>query len=454
MPCRILWGIFEIVSIGFSKVPVMNKVVGQQLQKAREAQSISLDQVSEAIYIKRNYLAALEKGNFGELPSAVQVRGFLRAYADYLELDSNTLLNSLVSQPTADKKETTSVKDPQKTPIITSGRETAAEIFAEIGATIASRREILGLSLLDIEEHIHIPIRYAEMIESGEFDKFPSPVQARGMLGNFVQFLEMDSSAVLTRYADALQSRLAAIQAEQQALDPNTAPIKTKRTDMENTAPKFNLPPGLKNLFTGDTLIFGIVGIALVGFVIWGIGSVLGTISGEAPEPTAPSLVEVLLPTATIAPTATLLPNLTATAPTLDGEPGNGDAQPTQEITVPAFDQEQVQIFIIIRQRAYLRVIVDGEIEFEGRAQPGSNLPFGGTEKIEVLTGNAAALQIFYNDQDLGLLGIFGQVMNIIYTPDGPLIPTPTITPTPKGGDNTQTPTITPQPTSTSDGGI
>jgi hypothetical protein len=40
---------------------------------------------------------------------------------------------------------------------------------------------------------------------------------------------------------------------------------------------------------------------------------------------------------------------------------------------------------------------------------------FNGDERIELLTGNGAALQVFLNRQDLGLLGLFGEVVGAPY---------------------------------------
>jgi hypothetical protein len=91
-----------------------------------------------------------------------------------------------------------------------------------------------------------------------------------------------------------------------------------------------------------------------------------------------------------------------------------------------------------------MRVTVDGNIEFEGRVIPGSAFSFSGDFQIELLTGNGAALQVFFNDTDLGILGVYGEVVYKVFTPEGELLPTPTATPVP-----TSTPVAspTPQPT-------
>lgn len=89
-----------------------------------------------------------------------------------------------------------------------------------------------------------------------------------------------------------------------------------------------------------------------------------------------------------------------------------------------------MQVNISVRQRAWLSVWVDGEIAFEGRILPGSAYNYAGESQVEILVSSGSAIQVFYNQQDLGALGLYGQVINQIYTPEGIVAPTPTITPT------------------------
>ncbi len=66
--------------------------LGLILQEARENKGLTLKEVQEETRINANYLEALENGEYGTLPSAVHVRGFLRNYARFLDLDPNPLL--------------------------------------------------------------------------------------------------------------------------------------------------------------------------------------------------------------------------------------------------------------------------------------------------------------------------------------------------------------------------
>mgnify|MGYP006289827435 CR=1 FL=1 len=71
--------------------------IGAQLEAQRKARGISVVEVSEHTKISRKYLEALEAGRFEELPGETYIRGFLRAYAQYLELDDEKLIEQYLA---------------------------------------------------------------------------------------------------------------------------------------------------------------------------------------------------------------------------------------------------------------------------------------------------------------------------------------------------------------------
>jgi cytoskeletal protein RodZ len=66
--------------------------LGEMLQLARERKGVDLYRAERDTKIRLRYLAALEDGDFDELPGAVYTKGFLRNYAIYLGLDPEDLL--------------------------------------------------------------------------------------------------------------------------------------------------------------------------------------------------------------------------------------------------------------------------------------------------------------------------------------------------------------------------
>ena len=65
---------------------------GQQLQKARLARSVEVSVVSGELNIPDYKILALEKDQYDELASPTFVKGYLRAYCRYLEIDADQLI--------------------------------------------------------------------------------------------------------------------------------------------------------------------------------------------------------------------------------------------------------------------------------------------------------------------------------------------------------------------------
>jgi hypothetical protein len=195
----------------------------------------------------------------------------------------------------------------------------------------------------------------------------------------------------------------------------------------------------VRSFIAGD-MIFGVgMAILLVGFAIWGVSRVMTLQSQREIKPTAPSISDVLL--------ASPDPGLFTATPTfLPVEAFPGEATVTLEIPTQNANAP-VQLNLVAVERTYMRVVVDGEVTFDGRVVPGNAYPFEAESQIEVLVGSGAAIRTIYNGQDLGLMGTFGQVVNNIYSGTEIITPTalPSVTPT-----VTLTPTNTPPPTATS----
>ncbi|MGP1674457.1 MAG: helix-turn-helix domain-containing protein, partial [Candidatus Limnocylindrales bacterium] len=64
----------------------------ERLLAARERKGVDLYRAERDTKIRARYLAALERGDYRELPGAVYTKGFLRNYALYLGLDPDEIL--------------------------------------------------------------------------------------------------------------------------------------------------------------------------------------------------------------------------------------------------------------------------------------------------------------------------------------------------------------------------
>lgn len=66
--------------------------LGERLAAAREHKGVDLARAERDTKIRMRYLAALERGDYRDLPGAVYTKGFLRNYAQYLGLDPDDVL--------------------------------------------------------------------------------------------------------------------------------------------------------------------------------------------------------------------------------------------------------------------------------------------------------------------------------------------------------------------------
>ncbi len=191
--------------------------------------------------------------------------------------------------------------------------------------------------------------------------------------------------------------------------------------------------------------------IALFIFTLWSI-SQISSISKQSDRPTLNAHWSILTSTVTFQVTQDT--SGTSSIPTAISNNENQSLAPLQKTneaiqtnpTQSFSGSDPLQVYIVARQRAWMKVISDGKEAFIGRVITGNAYPFSANQQIEIQCGNAAALQIVFNQQDLGNLGNIGQPINLIFTMSGIITPTARFTYTP-----TATPlaTLTPQPTPT-----
>ena len=294
---------------------------------------------------------------------------------------------------------------------IAETRETSQEIFKEIGTALREHRQIMDLSLADIEHFTNLKRMVLVAIEDGRFNDLPSTVQGRGMLNNYAKFLAMDDTAIMDRYARALL-----LQREER--------MPARKPPEPAVSVKVNLPEGLRRVLNPDLVIGGALIVALFGFILWGASQML---ADNAEEPTdAPSISQMLQVTPSVSP----LPNLTETADAAltpaetTAIPGVIIAQSTPTPVATA-NAAPLQLYIIAHDRAFMRVAVDGVSAFDGRVIPNNVYTYSGNDLITLLTGNGAALEIYFNQDYLGKLGSVGEVVDLRFSLQGMQTPTP-----------------------------
>jgi cytoskeleton protein RodZ len=472
----------------------MKPTVGEQLRAARISRDISITDAVKATHIRARYLQELENDHPELLDSLVQARGFLRLYAEYLDLSFSKLLEgwqeneigtqaitadqgpneaaagsgtetakSKTSPPDQTYSDSKSLKDENQSPIKTSLKKifsslpriselisqmkskdrpidsagenlpdvelpsgkneqsavepskSSQEIFITIGSNLRERRFALELTLSDAERFTNVKRMYLNALETGSFDELPSTVQGRGMLKNYSDFLAMDDTSIMDSYARALQVQ------RTERMGNTRRPIQPPITF------KLNIPEKWRRILNPDLILGGAFIVAMFVFILWGSARVF---SRGDPTPTeAPSISEVLQQTPSpiiginegtddpLAEEATPIPGVAVI-----------ESTPTPIATV---NSAPLQLYIIAHDRAYVNIVVDGIQAFDGRTLPDNVYTYSGQTSIDLLTGNGAALEVYFNQEYLGNLGSVGQVARITFSEGGLSTPTPGPTQTP-----------------------
>ncbi len=410
--------------------------IGRELRRARRARGWEYGDVAARTHIKPEYLQALEEERWEDFPSPAHVRGFLRLYAEALGLDPAPLLALLGG---ANASAVSTWEEANERPSHPSPTHALAqERLQDLGRRLRERRERLGYSLEQVAETLHIAEKYLTALETGDLDAFPSTIQARGMLAAYAAHLQMDVDDVLLRFAEALQYRA------------------------ERPARAVHGPqPWQRWMTLVGWLFYGLVALAFAVLLGWGGYLTWQTVArASTATPTLPPVNtrEARPPSALTAQAlATALAVGTQAAPTQQTTPGTPVAGSVTPTPAPE-EAEPAPIFLVVeaRQRTWVRVFADGQPVFQGRLAPGERKTFRAESFLELITGNAGALRVFYNERNLGLLGDMGQVVRLLFTPNDILTPTPRPSPTPTvtptsaaTATPTATPAVSPEPSPT-----
>jgi len=332
------------------------------MSEARLARGISLEEAERATKIRRRYLEAIEAGDFAQLPDGPPGRGFVRNYARYLGLDPEAaihLLESEVGVPVL------LLQDPAPPPP-------------------TRQRQISKYTQLALPEP-----RASDA--SGEASE---PANGNVASSAVVQHNGADSRMVvsLARPPRATRSsfRLREIRGPFTRYDPYMLTARGAKRP-------FSALPRTTNAARYGLGVLAVIGaLVLIALVVVPFArDRLSTLL--PPSPASSRAAPTFVPEVTIfAPLPTTMGN-----PALPPDPAPAEPEPTQ----PPISAAGLKVALDVRERAWVRVRVDGSIVFEGIPPSGLGLPFSAQREISVETGDAGAFEVIVNDVRLGPLG-------------------------------------------------
>ena len=332
----------------------------------------------------------------------------------------------------------------------------------ELGDQLRHARENKSLSLEEIEKATGIRKRFLQAMEEGRFDVLPGPIQLRGFLRNYANYVGLNGDQMLALYerqtlsaqtTAALQSASPARPVAMQPTPPkpqptaspsatqavrSVAPTRAQKAQPRPiispvsrpppVAPSVTRPGWMSQLPSWLTLEVALIAVAVILVIcvafllVYILAPGLGQSAAPAPRPVV-TRMRAAPPSPSAAPAATpvgtALPNITTSV---------------RLTTTVGY----VQVALAATEHVWVRVTTDGRTAFEGMFKPGDALNWEAKEMIIVESGNGAGLAASFNGKPVGVLGPRGQVVARAWTPAGetavppkPTASLPTSSPTP-----------------------
>jgi cytoskeletal protein RodZ len=285
----------------------------------------------------------------------------------------------------------------------------------EIGAFLQQVREDQGLSLEQITATTYVPLRMLRAIELGQIEVLPEAVFIQGFIRRYAEAVGLDGIAVAKQFplspdpkppepsqsstatADAEGSMPAAsVEAESSVENPRPARVTRDSSLIARRMARRSQ--------SGSPLLWLLgSGAAVVILVGIGIAFTLNTNSSEpesetaTPTPESPESEAVITPEAD--PTDTLPAVPVPSDPPDESAPDDG-----------------IRVTLNVRESSWVSVTVDGDVEYEGIATPGTEQEWQADQEVTVVAGNAGGVMLSYNGSDAQPMGESGEVQEVTYT--------------------------------------
>lgn len=294
----------------------------------------------------------------------------------------------------------------------------------ELGHILREARETKGYTLREVQDKTRINSRFLEALEMGDFDRLPTPTHVRGFLRNYSRFLGLDPEPLLERYELGQLQRPK--KRQQPTIIDTTQPIGPALEAPPENHPFFDpvnmeVDTGYQRSGDGsggESILRLVIIVALIGLLYLAgqrfLPLILG--QGDGTEALTEGITEAIQ---NITNRETPTPEATATGevgassvilPTGRNEVPLGDPTPTATRPALPATMETIELEIIILERAWMEVTIDGNVLFTGIARP-TDPPYEWTanDEVRINTGNAIGVSVTINNVPLGPLGGRGE---------------------------------------------
>lgn len=261
---------------------------------------------------------------------------------------------------------------------------TQLEQLRELGGYLHQTREQQSRSLEDVAAKTFIPLRLLRAIEAGQETVLPEPVFIQGFIRRYADVLGLDGPVL----------------AKQFPIDTSPLPAPTEQPDEPPAQLQQSAPPVITETAKPSSRFNPLPVLAILGAVL--IGGLAYTVSQYRPQGQTGSTLQQDAP----APSTTSDPIALPTDP--------APAQPA------ATQPDQIEVTVSLTEEAWLRVITDGTVQYEGTLPQGTQRSWTAEEQLTIRAGNAGAVSASLNGGEAQPLGNPGSVATITFPSEAP----------------------------------
>ena len=273
---------------------------------------------------------------------------------------------------------------------------------AKIGQILEKTRKERGLTLEEVEHATKIRKRYLVGLEREDYGALPDAVYAQGFLKTYANYLGLDGEELSREFKDRRRPR------RERGISYGTP----KRSDFDR--PLIN--PGelgatrKPRTISGTailTLLVTLLALVAVVGALYYVGRGV-QISDEYPAPSQSSEEQAADDSKPGGGRASEERGNQEAATGKSKGAGAGDAEPKPDSLTVEVSVEG--------SPSWLSILADGTLAYEQIAQPGFSQTFEAQREISIRTGNAGAVGVEVNGQNLGELGESGEVLTREFT--------------------------------------
>lgn len=274
----------------------------------------------------------------------------------------------------------------------------------DLGAALRMARSDRGLSLEQVEQETKIRKRYLKGLENDDYSVLPDAVYAQGFLKTYANYLGLNGQEL----ADELKRR----RRPRRERHTGTTDFRKSGFDEPLIHPGGLTGAERRSISTASMLSL-VVFLLVVGLVVgalYYIGSSSTTSNGDQNLPSEREKKQSDKRQDGSGENAAEKDNVAnAEAP----KPGSAGAGTNEKNAPP----DKLEVLVSVEEaESWLRITSDGVVVYEQVAQPGFSQKFEADREVSLETGNAGAVTVEVNGQDVGPLGADGEVLTKDWT--------------------------------------